>query len=108
MIAAFLLLGVGALFSESKYSVMRGVLLVISALLYIGLARWSNKRPFTAFLISLILLVSYVVVNTWGDVKNMFANAAQVYVLLIEWVLIYFLVQGVKAAWRADILEKDK
>jgi hypothetical protein len=107
IIAAICLLGIAFLFSDNNQSVIRGILLLLSSTLFVALAKWSNTKPFTALLICLLMLVSYVAITTWTQFNMMLSSATRVYVLIVELGLVYFLVQGVKAAWQADILETE-
>jgi hypothetical protein len=80
---------------------------VLLGFIYAGLGRWSLQKPFTALLISLIIMLSFAAINTWAELSSTFTTAGGVYLLMIQIILIHFLLQGVKGAFRADILEDE-
>jgi hypothetical protein len=81
--------------------------MLLLAAIYITLGRWTLTRPFTALLISLLLMLTFIAINAWAELSSMFATPAGIYLLVIQIALTYFLVQGVKAAFHADILEEE-
>jgi hypothetical protein len=105
--AAICMLGISYFFSDSKPAMMRGLVFVITSLLFIGLAKWSTVRPFTAMLTSFLVMITIVALNTWVEFTRMFTSVSGVYLLLGQLALLYFLTQGVKAAYHADILEEE-
>ena len=107
VLAAFSMLGIFYVFSDIKQKAMTGFVMVVLGFIYAGLGRWSLRKPFTALLISLIIMLSFAVINTWAELSSMFTTASGIYLLIIQVVLIYFLLQGVKGAFHADILEEE-
>jgi hypothetical protein len=107
VIAAFSMIGIFYVFSEARQTVITGFVMVLLALIYAGLARWSVTKPFTALLISLIIMVTFTLINTWAELSSPGRTASGFYLFLIQMILIYFLLQGVKCAFRADILEEE-
>jgi len=105
--AAICLLGITFLFSSSGPSVMRGIMWMVIAALVGGLARWSLARPFTALFTSFLVMITLVALNTWTAFGTLFSSVQGVYLLAAQLALIYFLTQGLKAAWSADILERE-
>lgn len=105
--AALCMLGVTYLFEGSRAATMRGLVYVVISLLLTSLGRWSISRPFTSMLISFLVLITLVALNTWVEFALMFTSVSGVYVLVAQLVLLYFLTQGVKAAYQADILEEE-
>jgi hypothetical protein len=107
VIAAFSMIGIFYLFSGARQTAITGFVMVLLAMIYAGLARWSVKKPFTALLISLIIMVTFTLINTWAELSSRVASVSSFYLFLIQMILIYFLLQGVKCAFRADILEEE-
>jgi hypothetical protein len=107
ILAAFCMLGIFYLFSDWKQSVIKGVVMVCLGVIYAGLGSWSVQKPFTSLLISLIIMLTFVVINTWAEFSSAFVTAAGIYMLIVQVILIYFLLQGVKGAFHADILEEE-
>ena len=101
------MLGVFYLFSTWKETVIRGGVMVILGVIYAGLARWSLLKPFTSLLISLIIMLTFAAIFIWSEVTSVFTNSSGFFILIIQIVLIYYLLQGVKGAFHADILEEE-
>lgn len=107
LLAAFCALGVTYSFSNRRDTLTRNFVMLLLAAIYMILGRWTLKRPFTALLISLLLMLTFIAINAWAEFSSMFSTAAGMYLLIIQIVLTYFLVRGVKAAFHADILEEE-
>ena len=101
------MLGIFYLFSEWKQFVLKGMLMVFLGIIYAGLARWSLTKPFTSLLISLMLLLTFAAINTWAEITGKGASAYGMFLLCIQIVFIYFLLQGVKGAFSADVLAEE-
>ncbi|MCW3114561.1 MAG: zinc ribbon protein [Segetibacter sp.] len=107
VLAAFSMLGIFYIFSDIKQRAMTGFVMVLLGFIYAGLGRWSLQKPFTALLISLIIMLTFAAINTWAEFTSTFTTASGVYLLMVQIILIYFLLQGVKGAFHADILEEE-
>jgi hypothetical protein len=107
VLAACCMLGVFYLFSDWKEIVVRGFVMVILGVIYTGLARWSLVKPVTALLIGLILMLTFAAIYIWAEVTSFFRLSTGIYLLIIQIILIYFLFEGVKAAFQADILDEE-
>lgn len=105
--AACCLVGIGYLFNESRASMLTGMMLILISILYIALGRWSIKNPFTAILISFLLLLTFIAINLWARFNSLFTTTGGVYILMVQMVIVYFLYQGLKAAYQADIMEEE-
>jgi ribosomal protein L37E len=99
--------GIGYLFSNNRTNHLRGGVLMILSLIYFLLGRWSIKNPFTALLISFLMLISFMAINMWAEFIKMFTTATGVYLLFVQFILFYFLFRGVKAAYQVDIIEEE-
>jgi hypothetical protein len=107
LLAGFSLLGIFYLFSNWKGHVIKGLVMIFLAIMYAGLGRWSLRKPFTALLISLMMLITFAAINTWAEFTAKSSSASAPWLLIIQLILIYFLLQGVKGAFQADILEEE-
>ncbi len=107
LLGAFCAIGVTYSLSSRRIALMRCFVMFLLAAIYIILGRWTLTRPFTALLISLLLMLTFIAINAWAELSSMFATPAGIYLLVIQIALTYFLVQGVKAAFHADILEEE-
>ncbi|MDB5249577.1 MAG: zinc ribbon protein [Segetibacter sp.] len=107
LLAGFSMLGIFYLFSDWKETVIKGFVMVLLGLIYAGLGTWSLQKPFTSLLISLIVMLTFVAINTWAEITSLSSTLGAVYLFIIQLVLIYFLLQGVKGAFHADILEEE-
>ncbi|MDQ6814621.1 MAG: hypothetical protein M3040_12850 [Bacteroidota bacterium] len=107
VLAAFSMLGIFYVFSNIKQKAITGMVMVLLGFIYAALGRWSLQKPVTALLISLIIMLSFAAINTWAEISSMFTTASGVYLLMVQIILIYFLLQGVKGAFHADILKDE-
>lgn len=107
VLAAFSMLGIFYIFSDIRQRAVTGFVMVLLGFIYAGLGRWSLQKPFTALLISLIIMLTFAAINTWAEFTSTFTTASGVYLLMVQVILIYFLLQGVKGAFHADILEEE-
>jgi hypothetical protein len=107
VLAAFSMIGLFYVFSSIQQWATTGSVMVILGVIYAGLGRWSLQKPFTALLISLVIMLTLTAINTWAELSNEFTTAGGVYLLVVQLIIIYFLLQGVKGAFHADILEEE-
>ncbi len=107
VLAACCMFGVFYVFSDMRQSVITGLVMIVLGAIYAGLGRWSLQKPFTSLLISLIIMLTFAAINTLTGFSSAFTTAGGVYMLLVQIVLIYFLLRGVKGAFHADILEEE-
>lgn len=107
LLAACSMLGIFYLFSDFKLSIVRGAVMVILGLIYAGLGRWSLHQPFTSLFISLMIMLTFLLINAWAEFGAMFTTGGGFYLLVIQIILIHFLLQGVKSAFHANILQEE-
>jgi hypothetical protein len=107
VLATFSMLGVFYIFSAIRLKAMTGFVLVVLGFIYAGLGRWSLQKPFTALLIGLIIMLTFAAINTWTELSSSFTTAADIYLLIVQIILIHFLLRGVKGAFCADVLEEE-
>ncbi len=93
--------------TERRVNRITVVILLIVAGLFIGLGRWSLTKPFTSLLISFLILITFMAINTWAEFSRLFNTSYGVFTLLIQVVCFIFLMRGLQAAYRADIMEEE-
>lgn len=107
VMAVSCLVGISYFINGKKNETLVALILFVLAAMYTSLGRWSSKKPFTSLLISLLLMLTFMAINAWMELASSFHSATGFYIFVIQVVLTYFLVQGVKAAFHADILEEE-
>lgn len=107
ILATLLMFGLFYIFSAGKESVIRGTVMLVLGVIYAGLGRWSVFKPFTSFLIGLMLMLTFAAISTWAQFYEKEATSYALYTIFIQVIFIYFLWQGVKGAFHADILEEE-
>jgi hypothetical protein len=107
VISAFSMLGIFYVFSDIKQKAMSGFVMVVLGIIYAALGRWSVQKPFTSLLISLIFMLTFTAINTWAEISSRFSTVGSIYILIIQIILIHFLLQGVKGAFHAEVLEEE-
>ena len=103
--AAFYTAGSLYYVQDFKSLLIESLVYLVLAVLFFGLGKWSNSKPVTALLISFVVMTTLVALNTWLDVSKLFINATSWYILAAQLVLLFFITRGVKAAYKADILD---
>jgi hypothetical protein len=98
--------GITYFLSERRDAIAKGIIMLTLSALYLFLAKWTLKKPFTSLLISMLMMLTFIVITAWTELTT-YITSSGFYTIIIEVVLTYFIVQGVKAAFRADILEEE-
>jgi hypothetical protein len=99
--------GISFFFSPEQGMVIKGILMLLVGILMFTLARWSIHKPFTALLISFLMFLTTFVINAWSSMEELFTTATGVYGLAVQGVIMYFIFEGVKAAYQAEVLEEE-
>ena len=107
VIALACMLSISYFINGKKKESLVALILFVLAAMYTSLGRWTSKKPFTSLLISLLLMLTFIAINAWMELASSFNSATGIYIFVIQLVLTYFLVQGVKAAFHADILAEE-
>lgn len=107
VIAGGCLLTLTYIFGDKKQETLGAIILLVLAAMYVSLGKWTSTKPFTSLLISLLLMLTFIAINAWTEITSSMASSTGVYIFIIQMVLTYFLVQGVKAAFHVDILEEE-
>ena len=100
-------LGISYFINGKKKENLVALILFVLAAMYTSLGTWTSKKPFTSLLISLLLMLTFIAINAWMELASSFNSATGIYIFVIQVVLTYFLAQGVKAAFHADILAEE-
>lgn len=107
VIAACCIFCIAFIFENKRKEILTSVILFVLAAMYVSLGKWTTKKPFTSLLISLLLMLTFIAINASEALASASTSAAGIYVFMMQAVLTYFLVQGVKAAFHADVLEEE-
>ena len=107
VLATILMLGVFYLFSGSRVTVIKGLVILLLGSIYAGLGWWSLSKPFTSLLIGLMILVTFAAIYFWAELSNGNQGYYLYYTLFIHSIFIYLLWQGTKAAFQSDMLEEE-
>ncbi|MDB5191230.1 MAG: zinc ribbon protein [Segetibacter sp.] len=100
-------LGLAFLFRDSKQAEFKGVLMSVLAVLFLLLARGSIKNPFPSLLISFLMLLTVAAINTWSNFDTLFTTATGVYMLIAQCIILFYLLNGVKGAFRLDVMVEE-
>ena len=106
-LAGFLSLGIFYSFSKDNGTFLKGIVLLFLCAIYAGLGRWSRAKPFTSFLIGLMILLTFAAITTWSEFVEKIASSYDFYILFIQGIFIYYLWHGTKAAFHAELLEDE-
>ncbi len=107
ILATIMAIGFSYLFSPNRATVVKGLVMLLLGIIYAGLGRWSLTKPFTSLLIGLMIVLTFVAINTLTSVSNKETGFNLVYPLFIQGIFVYFLWRGVNAAFMADMLEEE-
>lgn len=107
ILASFFVLGIFYLFSADNATFIKGVIMLFLCALYAGLGRWSLVKPFTAFLIGLMIILTFIAITAWSRFIDGRADSYFFYILFIQFIFIFYLWRGTKAAFQAEMLEEE-
>jgi hypothetical protein len=99
--------GFGAVFLHFEKHPTRGIVLLIFSSVFLLLSRYTLSRPFTSLLISFLILTSFIIINTWAEMKKIFPSGTGVYLLVVQFIMIFFVFKGMDAAYQYNILEEE-
>ncbi len=106
-LAGFLGLGIFYAFSDDNATYIKGIVMLFLCAMYAGLGRWSLAKPFTSFLIGLMILLTFAAITSWSEFIEKKSNSFAFYILFLQGIFIYYLWQGTKAAFHAEMLEEE-
>jgi hypothetical protein len=107
ILAAVSFTGIGLGFSELDQRMLLALVAVVISGLYFLLARWSAHRPFTALLVSVVIAVTCSVIALFGKIETTFTTVTGVYGLLVTIIVLYVLLRGLAAAFKADLVKEE-
>lgn len=107
VIASFCMFSIAFILKNRRKEILTAVILFVMAAMFISLGKWTLRKPFTSLLISLLLMLTFIAINASEELASSFTSAAGIYVFIVQVILTFFLVQGVKAAFHADVLEEE-
>lgn len=107
VLAALCLTGVGFLFSPREDRLTLFIITFIMAIMFGVLGYWSSNKPFTALLVSFIVVITFSTISVFGSVIHAFTTTNGLYTILFSMVIIYFLLRGIQAAYRADLVNEE-
>ena len=107
VLATILTVGVFYIFSGSRVTVIKGLVMLLLGSIYAGLGWWSLYKPFTSLLIGLMILVTFTAIYSWAELSKGNPGYYLYYTLFIQSIFIYSLWQGTKAAFQSGMLEEE-
>lgn len=87
---------------------LRTLVLMVLALLFFLLGKWTDAKPVSSLLIGFVVVTSFLAINTWSQVIHMFSQLGGVYLVCGQILLSYFLATGLKAAYKAHLLLQQR
>ncbi|WP_207491896.1 hypothetical protein [Aridibaculum aurantiacum] len=91
--------------TEASPGMIRCMVLLVMSLLFVGLGTWSLFKPFTSLLISFLIMITLIAINTWAEAARLFSSTSGWYTIVAQLALLYYITRGVKAAYKADVLQ---
>ncbi|RXK80932.1 zinc ribbon domain-containing protein [Filimonas effusa] len=107
ILAAISITGIGFAFSELDEGVFLALLSIVSSSLFFFLGKWSKRRPFTALLMSIIVILTYALIAILGKVQDTFTTVTGVYGLFITILVLFLLLRGLAFAFKADLVKEE-
>ncbi|WP_158559138.1 zinc ribbon domain-containing protein [Deminuibacter soli] len=107
LLTAFCGTGVALLLSEMDERYVMSVIAALLAVLFGVLAWWSRHKPFTALLISFVIVATFSLIAFVNRLHQTFATLQGVYGSFISIIVLYILLRGIRNAYRADIIKAE-
>lgn len=107
ILSAICITGIGFGFSELDESLLLALLAVLSSGLFFFLGKWSVHRPFTALLMSIIVILTYALIAILGKAHATFTTVTGVYGLFITILVLFLLLRGLTFAFKADLVKEE-
>jgi len=77
------------------------------AVLFVLLGRWSIYKPFTALLVSFVVIITFSTISVFGRLLQSLTSTNGLYTILLSMVIVYFLLRGIQAAYKADLINEE-
>ncbi len=107
ILAALCFTGVGFMFSSREDRLTLFFVTFIMSVMFGTLGYWSIYKPFTALLVSFVVVITFSTISVFGSVIHAFTTTNGLYTILFSMVIIYFLLRGIQAAYRADLVHEE-
>ncbi|MEX6690117.1 hypothetical protein QTN47_21590 [Danxiaibacter flavus] len=107
VLAALCLTGTGFMFGSREDKLTLFIITFIMAVMFGVLGYWSRYKPFTALLVSFVVVITFSTISVFGSVIHAFTTTNGLYTILFSMVIIYFLLRGIQAAYRADLVNEE-
>ena len=107
VIGALCTSGIGFLFNESKDGIVLFLLSIVMAALFILLGRWSRYKPFTALLISFVVVITFSTISVFGRLLEALTTINGLYTIMLTMIIVYYLLRGVQASYKADLVLEE-
>jgi len=107
IVGGLCLSGIGFLFSENDQRFFLFALTIVMAVLFVLLGRWSVYKPFTALLVSFVVIITFSTISVFGRLLQSLTSIDGLYTILLSMVIVYFLLRGIQAAYKADLINEE-
>ena len=107
IVGGLCLSGIGFLFSENDERFILFALTIVMAALFVLLGRWSIYKPFTALLVSFVVIITFSTISVFGRLLQSLTSTNGLYTILLSMVIVYFLLRGIQAAYKADLINEE-
>lgn len=105
--AIFFASAVGILFSTLDESIWLSLISAACVGLFFLLARWSNKRPFTAMLTAFVIVVTFSTIAVFGELTSSFKTVQGIYTIIFCTTISWLLFRGIQAAYKTDLVNEE-
>lgn len=107
LLTGFCTTGIALLLSEIDEKYILSTISGMLAILFGVLAWWSRYKPFTALLISLVIVATFSLIALAGKLHQTFVTLQGVYSSFISVIVMYILLKGVRNAYKADLIKAE-
>jgi hypothetical protein len=107
VLSIFFLFGILFLFGSLANRFLLSLVSITFSGLFFLLARWSYSKPFIAISTGFIIILAFSTVSVFGQFVNAFTTVIGVYGMFTSMILIYFLLRGAQAAYKADLIKEE-
>jgi prepilin signal peptidase PulO-like enzyme (type II secretory pathway) len=107
LLAAICLTGVAILFSPLNNRYAIAILATILAAVFFTLAHYSLLKPFTALIGGFIIVLTLSTIAVFGEFTSAFTTVEGVYGIAASMLVIFFLLRGIQASYKADLLNEE-
>jgi len=98
---------IGFLFGTLINGNLYALLSFLNCALYLLLARWSFRKPFTALLTAFVIVLSFSTISVFSEFTTTFKSVQGLYIIIFSGLQVYFLLRGAQAAYKADLIKEE-